>query len=196
MKGEQGIEGRGASGRLRRRLARRPRGVLRRRRHPGGGRGAVVAATLLPFARYVTSRTGIRAQYQTGDRVVASFTRRSGGEPSAVDVAVASGRFHGGVVDLVLAALPLEEGFEADLPMLGTSGGADDLREMLEVRVEGRDTVPTPDGLREGWRVRLRRSGGSRQVMWIGREAPHLLRREVLDAEGRFAQRWERVGSG
>lgn len=151
-------------------------------------------STLLPFARYVTGQGGLWIHYQSGERLVASYTRREGGEPQSIEAPLRPGRFNGGVVDLVLASLPLEEGLTAVLPLLGASGQPTDLTETMSAEVTDRQMLSLPDGTRvDTWRVLLRRSSGATQAMYISRRAPHMILREILDDSGEVVQRWQLI---
>lgn len=153
--------------------------------------------SLLPVARYVTAPNGMWVQYQSKDRLVASLTRRTGGEPVYVDMESPGPRFNNAMFDFVLASLPLADGYAARWPTLGTSGRS--LQEALSsvrAQVEGRETVSLPDGRElEAWRVAIERPGGNPQLVWIAKEPPYLLRRDVLDRQGNVTVRWELTSS-
>lgn len=146
-------------------------------------------STLLPIARYVTASDGMWVHYQSDDGLVASLTRRDGGAPVAVEVPWGSGRFNGGVVDIVLGSVTLEEGMAFRLPVLGTSGGREALTEHMDVAVEGTESVQTPDGPLETRRVRIERSTGAVQLLYVAPVPPYLVRREVLRG-GTVVMRW------
>ena len=119
----------------------------------------VERATLAPLAAHTRDRFGTRTlSWETG------WVR--GRDPVGDSIAEPLGApaFYGNSADLVLAALPLADGYEATVRFSGGEAGNGPIR----VRVSAREEVATMDGGRcRAWRVEVAGSGRSGSY-WIG----------------------------
>jgi hypothetical protein len=86
-----------------------------------------------------------------------------------VDVRLAEPAFLAGSMDLVLGALPLEAGYEAELALYEPGVG----RQTGRVSVTGPEEVRTAGGPLRAWRVEVR-GAGSAGTYWL-REGSHVL---------------------
>jgi hypothetical protein len=106
-----------------------------------------------------------------GRRVVGSRTVR--GVETPIDVVLDAPAFYENSLDLVLAALPLREGYAVQLPVFDSDQGG---VVRLRVRVAGAEQARTADGGQcSAWRVEVD-GGDSRGTYWIERSGLGVVR--------------------
>ena len=116
-------------------------------------------ATLAPLTVLARGGTGMRKLRWEAGRV-----RGHDADGGTIDVAADEPAFYSNSVDMVLAALPLAEGYEAAIRF----SGGDEQNGSSPVRVTGQEDVTTGDGGRcRAWRVEVGGSGHA-GTYWIG----------------------------
>lgn len=96
-----------------------------------------------------------------------------------VDTKEAAFDAHGGMTGLLLAALPLAAGFEAQLPGMGDT----DI-DYTPIRVVGEETIAAGRlGPRKTWKVEVG-VRPARSVYWISKQAPYVIRAIVNGPNG------------
>jgi hypothetical protein len=129
----------------------------------------VALATLAPLSQRTHEE---RAVALDNDGRHVSGTIAEGQASGRVDVTVATPVFYDHSMDLVLGALPLVEGYEADLPVYDDEAGAVAWRHL---RVAGTDRLPGEGELVDAWRVETSR-GRVRSTYWIDKATRRMLR--------------------
>ena len=81
--------------------------------------------TLRPIAHYVTAPTGMWVHFQQDGEFIATLTQRTGAEPLSYRRPLEHGRFHGVMLDLLMASLPLEEGMSFRVPGIHSASNID-----------------------------------------------------------------------
>lgn len=155
---------------------------------------AVRPRTLEPLYRYVTNsgEGGLWVLNFHPAHVSGSYTEEDGAQPRGFQIALTSPIFPGGgVLDLVLAAIDLEHGSSFTLRL----GTLDARQRVVEVsfqigaleRIERPGAAPVEARIVDGvW------SSGQRQRLWIAREPPYLVRREITMRDGNMMS-WELI---
>ena len=143
--------------------------------------------TLEPLFRYVTNSSsgGLWVLNFHGDHVSGSYTEEDGDQPRGFQTPLESRIFAGGgVLDLALAALELGEGSTFMLP-LGTLDAGERIVE-VSLEVGASELLQRPGAApAEAWVVDGVWSSGQRQRLWIAREPPYLIRREIVMRDGK-----------
>ncbi len=148
-------------------------------------------ASLGQIARYQTGSNGMWTVYFSDGRVRGTYTRRDG-DPVVFDEAISGPLFNGAMIDVVLATLPLEEGYSARIPIFNptTQSMSAALNVSITVLVVERETLNLAGRSWNTWVVDMERTGANAQRLWIVREPPYLLRRDVRNAEGVVVSGW------
>jgi hypothetical protein len=82
--------------------------------------------------------------------------------------------FYGGMYGVLISALPLASGYEAEIPALDTNKMAID---WVSVRVKGRETVPAGAGKKaETWVVETPTKLYGRMTWWVRKEPPYVIK--------------------
>lgn len=150
-------------------------GVLLRVERVTDGDGNLVVLDSFTVDRATLAPRTVLARGGTGTRTLrweAGRVRGRGAEGDSIDVAAGEPAFYANSVDMVLAALPLAEGYEASVRF----SGGDVQNGWTPVRVEGSQEVATGDGGRcRAWRVEVGGSGHSGSY-WIAADDRGLVR--------------------
>lgn len=91
--------------------------------------------------------------------------------------------FYGGMYGILVSALPLKDGYTAEIPSFDTNKMAID---WVPVRVKGRETVDAGPGKKvETWVVETPTKFYGKSTWWVTKEAPYVIKAqlEVLDKE-------------
>ena len=91
--------------------------------------------------------------------------------------------FYGGMYGVLISALPLKEGYSAEMPTLDTNKMAVD---WVPVQVKGRETVDAGPGKKaETWVVETPTKLYGKMTWWVTKEPPYVIKAEVevLDKE-------------
>lgn len=140
----------------------------------------VDAATLSPISRTVTGPVSSTLVFGPGS---VTGTAQSAGFETAVDVTVPGTLWaDGAALELLVAALPLAEGYATRL-VLFDSEALDTAT--VRLVVEGSDSVRTPAGAFDVWRLTIAALAGTRarQEWLVRREAPHYVVRAITRFE-------------
>ena len=90
--------------------------------------------------------------------------------------------FYDGLYGILIDALPLEEGFEAEIPAFDTDRACVD---WIRVRVTGKTSVPAGrERTAETWVVVVETKTYGRSQWWVTREAPYVIRAEMEVSPG------------
>lgn len=139
---------------------------------------------------YSRSDTGETRHLEFGSgagRESATFHRSpgSGREPAQDYVAKLDHRvldFYDGTYGILLAALPLAAGFDAEIPAFDSDRATVD---WIRVRVTGRETVPAgPEKTAEAWVVRVDTEKYGTSTWWLTREAPYVIQATMTTSPG------------
>ncbi len=150
-------------------------GVLLRVERVTDGDGSLVVLDSFTVDRGTLAPRTVHARGGTGTRTLrweAGRVRGRGAQGDTIDVAAGEPAFYANSVDMVLAALPLAEGYEAGVRF----SGGDVQNGVTPVRVTGREEVATGDGGRcRAWRVEVGGSGHA-GTYWMGADDRALVR--------------------
>lgn len=159
-------------------------------------------ASMTPLAfDYSRSDTGETRRLEFGSgagRDSATFRRSSGtGRTPAQDyVAKLDHRvldFYDGTYGILLAALPLAEGFDVEIPAFDSDRAIVD---WIRVRVTGKETVPAGrEKTAEAWVVRVDTEKYGTSTWWLTREAPYVIQATMTTSpdEGSATIVWKMV---
>jgi uncharacterized protein (TIGR02246 family) len=120
------------------------------------------------------SSGGITLDFTFRDGRVTGTTRRPGGEPRTIDLRVPPGTLLPWMFETAVMALPLRPGYEADLGIVTYDGALD----TLILRVTGATTLAVPAGEIDVYEIEVSRA--SSLTLWVRRQSPHIVVREVL----------------
>lgn len=96
--------------------------------------------------------------------------------PKDVDVQLVKGTVLGGVIEYVIATLPLGETKEFTFPTLDTQSGA---LQNVKIMVEGEEDLLVPAGQFSTWKVVVKRPDGD-QILYVTKDSPHwVVKQEV-----------------
>jgi hypothetical protein len=134
---------------------------------------------------YTRSDTGETRHLEIDDRTL-TFRREPGksGEEAQDYVAHLDRRildFYDGMYGILVDALPLKEGYRADLAAFDTDRARVD---WIHLKVTGREVVPAGEGRRvETWVVQVQTDLYGSSTWWVTREAPFVIRAALVLAE-------------
>lgn len=113
-----------------------------------------------------------------GNQFGGSLTPFAGGDPKKLAAEFPHGVFDTAQLDFLIAALPLEEGYETQLPMVKPLQGT---IFWAVVRVTGRESVAAPNGKTyETWKVEVKFTGMNvTRTFWISKQAPYRIKAQV-----------------
>jgi hypothetical protein len=90
--------------------------------------------------------------------------------------------FYDGTYGILLAALPLKEGFDAEIPAFDSDRACVD---WVRVRVTGRETVAAgKERKAQAWVVDVETANYGRSKWWVTREAPYVIQAEMEISPG------------
>ncbi|MEM9056275.1 MAG: hypothetical protein AAGD86_02285 [Pseudomonadota bacterium] len=121
-------------------------------------------------------------------RLTGSLNSIPGGESVAIDTALASDVFEESTLALVLAALPLAEGYSGRLPRLAVSASNSSFSTgSVDFTVTGREQVEGGDGQAyRCWVVEAQWSGVDySEIHWIAEVPPYSIRKKATFPDGR-----------
>jgi len=85
--------------------------------------------------------------------------------------------FYDGTYGILIAALPLREGFDAEIPAFDSDRACVD---WIRVRVTGRETVAAGKGkTADTWVVQVETERYGRSTWWLTRDAPYVIKAEM-----------------
>ncbi len=122
------------------------------------------------------------------DRLTGSLNSIPGGDSVAIDTVLASEVFEESTLALVLAALPLSEGYSGRLPRLAASASNSSFSAgFVDFTVTGREQVEGGDGeAYRCWVVEARWSGVDySEIHWIADVPPYSIRKKATFPDGR-----------
>lgn len=143
------------------------------------------AATLQPlrYRNVFGERQSIRVDYGADGHVVSTLVRD--GVSATLDTTLVGPHFDAAQFQPLIAALPLREGYAAEVPVFHYENGAG----TVAVRVVGQDTVERADGARPVWLVEYEVAPGQRVNLSIDRETGRTLRATAeLGGGGRYEE--------
>lgn len=139
-------------------------------------------ATMAPLYGEARSTDGdVMSRYFSGRRVTTHMRTGPGAAETTTEVDTIEAAFDalGGMTGLLLAALPLATGFDAQLPGIG-----DTHLDFTPIRVVGEETIAAGHlGSRKTWKVEI----GPRpahSVYWISKQAPYVIKAIVNGPKG------------
>lgn len=139
-------------------------------------------ATMAPLYGEARSTDGdVMSRDFSGRRVTTRMRSAPGGPETRTEVDTKEAPFdaHGGMTGLLLAALPLAAGFEAQLPGMGDA----DI-DYTPIRVVAEETIAAGRlGPRRAWKVEVD-PGPVRSVYWISKQSPYVIRAIVNGPDG------------
>lgn len=150
-----------------------------------GARPVVVDSSALSAATlalsWVGGSDGAGRSWARWDGARIRGMRSAGSAVTEVDLPLPHPVFHDNLTDVVLAALPLREGWRATWPVFDRTAGA--LR-WVDAAVDGAETVVLRNGTSaKAWRVRVT-ADGDVATYWIGRNDGRFLRYAAAPREG------------
>ena len=135
-------------------------------------------ATMEPFTfDYSRSDNGnVRHVEFNGDNVTYRHIESTGSKPEEATVKLDRRvfDFYGGMYGMLIATLPLTDGYEVDIPAFDTTKMAVD---WVPVRVKGRETVEAGPGKKaETWVVETPTKFYGRMTWWVQKSPPYVIK--------------------
>ena len=148
-----------------------------------------LAASFQPVARLVSSLSVMhQVQVFSEGKCQGYQVAKDGTSGEAIDMAVEGARFDGGNLDLVIAKLPLAEGYRVQLPVFSSDFGPQLANLWSDVAVKGKESVTVGGETYEAWVVEKTILDPSKKplemqgqamptfVSWLIAEAPYVVK--------------------
>lgn len=116
---------------------------------------------------------GVKVTFYKADSLYGAVVPQAASEATALEQQFSQAVFEGGIHHLLLAALPLADGYAVQFPSGAAEGEA-----MIQARVEGTEMLEAGEASYEAWRIELSQFNQTSNV-WVSHEAPYLIRRDI-----------------